>query len=52
MLQEYEALEDPRQSDRCLYPLQEMLLVALCAYAATLTTGCMWPNGGVTSWRG
>lgn len=31
MLQEFEALEDPRQSDRCLYPLQEMLLVALCA---------------------
>ena len=31
MLQEFEALEDPRQSARCLYPLQEMLLVALCA---------------------
>lgn len=34
VLQEFEDLEDPRQSDRCQYPLQEMLLVALCAVSS------------------
>lgn len=31
ILQGFEELDDPRQSDRCLYSLREMLLVALCA---------------------
>lgn len=34
VLEEFEDLEDPRQSDRCQYPLQEMLLVALCAVSS------------------
>lgn len=31
LLQEFEALDDPRRAHRRVYPLQEMLLVALCA---------------------
>lgn len=34
VLQEFEDLEDPRQPERCQYPLQEMLLVALCAVSS------------------
>lgn len=34
IMQEFEALEDPRRAHRRAYPLQEMLLVALCAISS------------------
>jgi len=33
-MQEFETLPDPRRTPSCAYPLQEMLLVALCAIAS------------------
>jgi hypothetical protein len=37
-MQEFAALSDPRRAQSCAYPLQEMLLVALCAISCDADT--------------